>query len=86
MSHQPEPMDFKSIVVQLAVEVENSIPSEITKESINPKKGAKIKLLGASRNLKWKHNDKGITVAVPESLRNNPVSKYAWTFKVSAVN
>ena len=69
----------------MAEEGENTIPSTITVNSINPEKGAKIQLLGSKKNLKWKKNEKGFTVFVPKKLRTNSPSKYVWTFKVSSV-
>ena len=69
----------------LAKEGENTIPSEVTITSINPERGAKIQLMGTKTNLKWKRNTKGISIQIPENLRNNPISKYVWTFKVSAI-
>ena len=69
----------------LAKEGENKMPSEVTIKSISPEKNAKIRLLGTKRNLKWKRNKEGFTIFIPASLRNNPPSDYAWTFKVSGV-
>ncbi len=70
----------------LAEEGENKIPSEITIKSLTPKRGAKIKMLGSKRNLKWKSSEEGFKIIIPESLQNNPSSKYAWVFKISGVN
>ena len=69
----------------LAEENENVIPEEILVASINPKKGTKITLLGSKTRLKWEKLDSGFKVKIPEELRNNPPSKYAWTLKVTAV-
>ncbi|MCK5456112.1 MAG: alpha-L-fucosidase, partial [Melioribacteraceae bacterium] len=69
----------------LAEEGEDKIPSEIRVEYINPTKGAKIKLLGSKTNLKWERLNSGFKIIIPEKLRNDPLSKYAWTFKVSSV-
>ena len=69
----------------LAEENENIIPQEILVTSINPKKGTKISLLGSKTRLKWEKLDSGFKVKIPEELRNNPPSKYAWTLKVAAV-
>ena len=71
--------------IYLAEENETSIPKEITITSMSPVKGAKIKLLGSNKNLKWKSSDAGVTIRIPENLRNNPTSKYAWAFKISKV-
>jgi len=69
----------------LAEENENIIPEEILVSTINPKKGTKITLLGSKTRLKWEKLDAGFKVKIPEELRNNPPSKYAWTLKVVAV-
>lgn len=69
----------------LAEENENIIPEEILVTSINPKKGTKITLLGSKTRLKWEKLDSGFKVKIPEELRNNPPSKYAWTLEVAAV-
>jgi alpha-L-fucosidase len=73
-------------IIYLAEEGEDKIPAEITVKSISPAKGAKIRLLGFKKNLKWKSNGSGFTVTVPENLRNNPTAKYAWVFHISKIN
>lgn len=70
----------------LAKEGVNRIPSEIIVTSLTPKKGAKIKIMGSKVNLKWKALDKGFKIMIPEKMRNNPKSKYAWVFKISKIN
>ncbi len=72
-------------IIYLAEEGEDKMPAEITVKSINPAKGAKIKLLGTKRNLKWKSNGTGFTITVPENVRNNPPAKYAWVFHISKI-
>ncbi|WP_117882945.1 alpha-L-fucosidase [Aureibaculum luteum] len=69
----------------LAEENENTMPSEIVVESFTPKRGAKITMLGSNTRLKWEKLDKGFKVIIPEKLRNNPKSNYAWTFKIDAI-
>lgn len=69
----------------LANEKETTVPSEIVVESITPKRGAKITMLGSRTRLKWKKLDKGFKVIIPEKLRNNPKSNYAWTFKIDKI-
>ncbi len=73
-------------MIYLAEKGENTIPAEISLSSIAPVKGAKIKMLGAKGNLKWKRVGNGLKVFVPEKLRKNPPSKYAWVFRISKVN
>ncbi|UMB61950.1 alpha-L-fucosidase [Lutibacter sp. A80] len=70
----------------LAKEGENKIPSEIIVNSISPKKGAKIKMLGSNKKLKWEKMESGFKLLIPEELRNNLPSKHAWTLKIEAVN
>ncbi|MBJ6367424.1 alpha-L-fucosidase [Snuella sedimenti] len=70
----------------LAAEGEDKIPSEVTVKSITPKRGSKITMLGSNKRLKWVKQDEGFKVIIPESLRNNLPSKYAWTLKIEAVN
>ncbi|GAA3562088.1 alpha-L-fucosidase [Snuella lapsa] len=70
----------------LAAEGEDKIPAEVVVKSITPKRGAKITMLGSNKRLKWVKQDEGFKVIIPESLRNNLPSKYAWTLKIEAVN
>jgi len=69
----------------MAKEGENKIPAEIIVNSINPKKGTRIKMLGSNKRLKWQKMETGFKVIIPEELRNNLPSKYAWTLKIGAV-
>ena len=69
----------------MAEKDENVMPAEIVVTSLTPKRGAKITMLGSSKRLKWVKQDKGFKIIIPESLRNHPISKYAWTFRVSAI-
>jgi alpha-L-fucosidase len=61
------------------------MPAEIKITSHQPAKRAKVTLLGASKKLKWKSDGEGFVVTIPDELRNNPPSKFAWTLKVSSV-
>ena len=70
----------------LAKKGENKIPSEVVVQSISPKKGTKITMLGSGTSLKWTKVDNGFKVIIPEQLRNNLPSKEAWTLKVEAIN
>ncbi|QOD60487.1 alpha-L-fucosidase [Polaribacter haliotis] len=70
----------------LAEEGEDKMPSEIIVKSINPKKGTKISMLGSNKRLKWVKQNEGFKIMIPRSLRKNPTSKYAWTFKIEEIN
>ncbi len=73
-------------MIYLAEKGENVIPAEIVLKSISPAKGAKIRMPGTKTNLKWKREGNGLKVMIPEKLRKNPPSKYAWVFRISKVN
>ncbi len=70
-------------VLYLANEKETKMPSEIVVNSISPKKGSKIKLLGSNLNLKWKPLKSGFKVSIPKALQNKPPCDNAWVFKIS---
>ena len=78
--------DGNVFLFYLAQETENHIPSEIIVNSINPKKGTKITMLGSKKRLKWVKLKEGFKVLIPKELRDNLPSKYAWTLKVEAIN
>ncbi|KJD31176.1 alpha-L-fucosidase [Tamlana nanhaiensis] len=77
--------DENVFLFYLAKEGETKIPSEIVIKSINPKRGAKITMLGSKTRLKWEKLDEGFKVTIPESLRNNLPCKEAWTLKINKI-
>lgn len=77
--------DGNVFLFYLAEEGETKIPSEVIVKSLAPKKGAKIKMMGSKTNLKWEMLDEGFKIIIPEKMRINPTSKYAWVFSVSKV-
>ncbi len=66
-------------------ENENTMPTAINIKSHTPDKGAKVYLLGYGKPLPWKETKDGFKVFVPDELRENPLSNYVWTFKVSKI-
>lgn len=69
----------------LAAEGEEEMPAEITVPSHRPAPGAKVTLLGAKGELKWKKQGNGFTVSIPDKLRKAPPCRYAWAVTVSEV-
>jgi alpha-L-fucosidase len=65
----------------LAEEGQKTMPSKISIASHEPKKGAKVTLLGYEKPLKWKNTAQGFEIIIPESVRKNPPCNYAWTIK-----
>ncbi|UKM64512.1 alpha-L-fucosidase [Flavobacteriaceae bacterium GSB9] len=72
-------------LVYLAKDGETKIPSEIIVKSVQPKKGAKITMLGAKTKLKWEKLDEGFKVSIPENLINDLPCKEAWALKINKV-
>lgn len=64
---------------------DGKMPSKIEVESHQPVDGAEVTLLGYDKALKWKAQGSGFEVFIPNKLRNNPPSDYAWVIKVSEV-
>ncbi|WP_299557273.1 alpha-L-fucosidase [Seonamhaeicola sp.] len=73
-------------LLYLAAEHENSMPKEIIVKSLLPKRGSKVLMLGTNKRLKWKKLDEGFKIEIPEGLQANPGSKYAWVFKIDAID
>ncbi|PWD97879.1 alpha-L-fucosidase [Marinilabilia rubra] len=64
---------------------DGKMPSKIEVESHQPVDGAEVTLLGYDKPLKWKAQGSGFEVSIPNKLRTNPPSKYAWVVKVSGI-
>jgi len=62
---------------------EQTLPSTIRINNIQPKENAEIFMLGVNDKLIWKKTVNGFVVNIPESVRKNPPCKYAWTIKFS---
>ena len=60
------------------------VPATISFKGLTPAKGARLQLLGASNKLVWKTTDAGVTVQVPEAIRQKGF-KHAVAIKISAV-
>jgi alpha-L-fucosidase len=71
--------------IYLAEENESIMPSKIWLSSIQPKKDAKVSLLGYDKPLEWEEAGNGFYVEIPEKVRENPPCKYAWVVEVSSV-
>ena len=71
--------------IYLAGEDEKEMPAEILIKSQKPDKALNITLLGTNAKLKWKKSGEGIAVEIPEKIRKNPPSDYAWVIKIESV-
>jgi alpha-L-fucosidase len=71
--------------IYLAGEVEKNPSPFLTMNSISPAKGASITLLGTKEQLDWKKSGNGFIAEIPEKIRKNPPTQYAWVFEISDI-
>jgi alpha-L-fucosidase len=71
--------------IYLPDEKEKSMPESISLTGIRPAQGARVSLLGAGDDLKWKQEGDRMIVSIPTSVRQNPPCRHAWTIKISAI-
>jgi len=69
-------------LIYISEKGEDTPPEKIVLKSIMLNKGDKVTLLGTSLRLKTKQTDEGLEITIPESFRQNPKYKYAWTIKI----
>ncbi|TDO02541.1 alpha-L-fucosidase [Sunxiuqinia elliptica] len=67
--------------IYLADEGQKQLPAEIYVNSFQPKRGAKVSLLGDGKSLSWKKSGNGMLVQIPAKLRKNPPAGYAWVLQ-----
>jgi alpha-L-fucosidase len=71
----------RAYVIYLAEENQTTPPSEIAVSCI--KSGALVRMLGASKPVKWQVDQKGLTIYVPDAVRQSPPCEHAWAFEVA---
>ena len=71
--------------IYLADEKETSMPESIPLVGIKAAKGTKDLLLGAKAELTWKQEGDRMIVSIPQSLRQAPPCRHAWSIKISAI-
>ncbi len=64
---------------------EITMPAFIQIDAFTPAKNSAVSLLGSNEVLTWTPNGKGFKIELPMHLRNNPPSKYAWSFKIDQI-
>jgi len=67
--------------IYLASEIEKEPPHVISISSFSPPRDSKVTMLGVSEPLVWEENGNGFIIYIPESIRNNPPCRHAWTFR-----
>jgi alpha-L-fucosidase len=70
----------KLYAICLAEQGQTSLPAQI---QIAPIKSAKsVRLLGSSTAMQWKVTPEGLSIDVPQTVRQSPPCEYAWAFEI----
>jgi alpha-L-fucosidase len=78
--------DTKAVyAIYLEKEKTTGLPQSFMVKGIYGAKNAKLKMLGAKGNLKWKNRNDGIEIFIPKKMRENLPCKIAWAVKISAI-
>ena len=68
--------------IYLAGDEEVKLPAQIEVKSFCPVERTQVSLLGLSSPLKWTKKGQGVLIHIPESVRNAPPCRHAWTFRI----
>ncbi|MBT6007364.1 MAG: alpha-L-fucosidase, partial [Prolixibacteraceae bacterium] len=78
--------DSKAVyVIYLEDEGKTGLPKSFEVKGIFAAKNAKLTLLGANSNLKWKNTDSGVEIFITEKIRKNLPCDLAWAIKISEI-
>lgn len=72
-----------AIYIYYLADVGETMPMQIGMTTFSLPSGAKIKILGTDTYLKWKKNDNGFIISIPDKIRKSPPSKYVWVLKAT---
>jgi alpha-L-fucosidase len=68
--------------IYLTEEGRETPPETITLSSVRPRPGSKIRLLGVREPLKWREEETGLRVEIPQGVLRKPPCGHAWTLKI----
>jgi alpha-L-fucosidase len=71
--------------IYLPTQNEKKPPKTIRLAKVQPGADARVTFLGASRELKWRSDEGGIVIEIPENLQQNPPCDDAWVVKISKI-
>ena len=67
--------------IYIAEEGQTTPPQQI---QVSPVRGARsVRLLGSDASLEWKAADNGLTVTIPQSIRQSLPCEHAWAFEIT---
>lgn len=61
---------------------DDEMPAEISFKGVTPASSSAVRMLGGKRSLKWTRNGNGITVQIPQQLRQTPPCGHIWCLKI----
>ncbi|UCG47007.1 MAG: alpha-L-fucosidase [Phycisphaerales bacterium] len=73
--------DKRAYLIYLAEEDETIPPAEISVSCI--KSGDFVRMLGVRAPIKWEFDQGGLTIRIPEEVRQSPPCQHAWGFEVA---
>jgi alpha-L-fucosidase len=59
------------------------MPLQIGMTTFSIPDNTKVEMLGTGTSLKWKKNNNGFLITMPENIRKTPPSKYVWVMKAT---
>lgn len=69
-------------LIYLAEEGEDVMPEEVEITTLSTPSQPSVSLLGSKTKLKWEKTSKGWKIVIPEKIRHQPPSDYAWAFRI----
>ncbi|MCY3018916.1 MAG: alpha-L-fucosidase [Planctomycetota bacterium] len=69
--------------IYLCEDGQETPPRKVAINGVVPKRGSKVRLLGAKEQLRWEREGQGISVDVPQSVIESPPCKHAFVFKMA---
>ncbi len=71
----------RTYVIYLAEGNQATPPAEITVSCI--KSGSFVRMLGVSKAIKWEIGQNGLTINIPEDIRQSLPCEHVWAFEVA---
>lgn len=68
--------------IYLAGEDDDRLPADITLSAIKPRAGSRVELLGSHETLAWQPANAGVTITIPQPVRDAINKRYAYVLKI----
>ena len=70
--------------IYLAADSDGSPPPQVSLSAFAPAPGSTLRMLGVEGPLDWTRSGKTTSITVPESVRDHPPCRYAWTIRIES--